>query len=189
MLRLVVVVLVAGLTSTATAQPVPDGTSEAASTGYGSGFEGFEAALAATVPFAQEMLADVGSFGPFGIGITADERLIPVYTWVDEYGPEEAARTVTVLQAFAENGVHLEGFPSTTLRVAAVAMDILTQVPGREDRMDAIAVMLEAPGREPVAYILPYVIGGTGQVTYLAPLWRPQPQMIFVSSEDPPKKK
>lgn len=186
--RLLTVVLLVVAFSTAGAAQAPTDTSETDRTGYGSGYDGFEDVLDYTVPFAQEMLADEGAFGPFGIGITADGRLLPVYTWTDTYGPEEAARTAMVLRQFAETGVQLEGFPPTTLRVAGVAMDIYTQVPGREGRTDAIAVMLEAPGREPLAYVLPYVRDGDGTVTYLDPIWRSQPATIFVAPTAPPQK-
>lgn len=171
--RLVLSTVLALVATSASAQP---GGAE----GFGTGDEVFEAALGYAIPFAKEVVARGDALVPFGLALTAPALPTVVQTWDDSLtGQEAVALTVETMRAMAVEGLAAEGAPSRPLVGSALVLDILTDVPGREGKTDAIAVIFEAPGRKPTSYVLPYVRDGRGGIAYLDPYTRPQPSVLI----------
>lgn len=160
---------------------VPAMAQEGGAEGYGTGDEVFEAALGYAVPFAKGVVARGDTLVPFGLALTAPAVPNVVQTWDEALtGQEALAATIETMRALAVEGLPAEGGPPRPLVGSALALDILTDVPGRDGKTDAIAVIFEAPGRPgAVSYVLPYVRDGRGGIEYLDPYVRPQPPVLI----------
>lgn len=171
--RLALVFLMALASSAAWAQS--DGREE-----FGTGHEGFEAALRYAIPFAKPIVARGDTLVPFGLAITEPGVPNVVQVWDETLtGQERLMLTVETVRSMAQDGVD-GGDGPRPLIAAALVLDILTDVPGRPGKTDAIAVVLEAPGVPGArAYVLPYVRDGDGGIEYLEPYTRPQPPMLI----------
>ena len=147
---------------------------------YGSEDVRFEMILDHAVPFARRLLAEQESFFPFGVAITSDSILVPVMFYDEAVNEGEVAQmTMLSLRQMAEQGLALEGVGEKALSAAGVCLDILTQVPGREGKTDAISVILENEDGRATSYVLPYTRAADSTLTYLDPYYRDQPRLIF----------
>ena len=148
---------------------------------YGTDDVGFEAALGYAVPFAKDVVARGDTLVPFGLVITPPAVPNVVQTWDEALTGQEALMvTVQAMRTFAADGFASEGGPPRPVVASALVLDILTDVPGREGKTDAIAVILESPDRpDAFAYVLPYVRDGAGGIAYLDPYTRPEAPVLI----------
>ena len=159
--------LVLFCTATATAQ-TPDAD-------YGTGHPAFEVALNYAIPFGKSVVARGDTLVPFGLAVT--EPGVPNVVMVQDptlTGQQALMLTVETLRSMSV------GTPPRPVTGVALVLDILTDVPGRPGKTDALSVILEAPDVEPTSYVLPYVRDGGGGIRYLEPYWRPQPPVLWV---------
>lgn len=180
-MRSLLFVLVLFVSLPVQAQASGEGTPSEFSASFESGDARYEVLLDYAVTFAKKMLAKQESFLPFGVTLTTDSTFLPVQLMYEEVGPDMALATALALREMVENGVKLEGRERTELAVAGVCIDILTSVPGRPGKTDAISVLLERPGHSARAYILPYTREGE-RITYLRPYYREEPGFVFVGA-------
>ena len=160
------------LSATAGAQPAAD---------FGTDHPGFQAALEYAIPFGKRIVAPGDTLVPFGLVITEPGVPNVVQVWDETLtGQEMLAMTVHSLRSISAEGMAgPDGAPRPAIAVALV-LDILTDVPGREGKTDALAVILEAPDvPEAASYVLPYVRDAAGGIRYLDVYWRPQPPMLW----------
>lgn len=170
MLRAAVFALL--LSATAAAQPDAD---------FGTGHPGFQAALEYAIPFGKEIVAPGDTLVPFGLVITSPSVPNVVQVWDETLtGQEMIMMTVHSLRSISAEGMTGDDGSTRPALAVALVLDILTDVPGRSGKTDALAVILEAPDvPEATSYILPYVRDGEGGIRYLDPYWRPQPPMLW----------
>ena len=171
MLRAAVVALL--LSASAAAQPSAED--------YGTEHPGFQAALRYAIPFGQDVIARGDTLVPFGLAITAPAVPNVVQVWDETLNGQQALMlTVETLRSISQTGMVAEGAAPRPAIAVALVLDILTDVPGRPGKTDALAVVLEAPDvTEATSYVLPYVRDGQGGLRYLEPYWRPQPPMLW----------
>ena len=142
---------------------------------------GQRAALDYGLRFGRDWLRENKVLDPFGLAIVAPG--VPNVIAVDDpsLDSQQTLRVlVEMLRRMSETGLIAEGQPTQPLTAAALVFDILTSVPGRLGKTDALCIVLEAPDVPGArSYILPYV-RENGVAAFLEPFLREQPPMLIV---------
>jgi hypothetical protein len=102
------------------------------------------------LPFAQAMLADRGSFLPFGAGLTAD-RMITATPSLTDAPPRSAESILAAL--FTEL---VRQAASGEITAAGICTSVVVTLPGAELSVDAICLELEDSSGEAVEIFIPY---------------------------------
>lgn len=155
-------------------------TATASEQAYRSDSEDFETILEYFVPLSKDLLRDQESFIPMGAAVAADSTFVPILIQDESLTePEVAMRTIDVLDLMRRDGIQLEGQPTRDLVAAGVLIDVLTDVPGRSGKTDAVKVVLEDVTGRAVAYVLPYTRDADGSLTFLNAYFLEQSATIF----------
>ena len=139
---------------------------------------GIGAALDHAVGFGRSWLTDNEVLAPFGVAVTAPG--VPNVIAVDD----PALTSHDVLMVLVETlrqtaGRGLAGDASRPVTAVALAFDILTSVPGRPGKTDALCVIVEAPDVDGArAYVLPYV-RESGTARFLQPYLRDESPLLI----------
>lgn len=136
-----------------------------------SGDADYDHMLEFTLAVAYEMMAGDGPFIPFGAAVTEDGVLSGVVVMEpDLSGKQMLDMTLAALSDGAAQG---------TYRSVAVCLDVLTDVPGRSGKADAIAVVLERRDGTPKSYVVPYRADDNGKTVYEPAFYRAERPLVF----------
>jgi hypothetical protein len=111
----------------------------------------FDELLNVLLPFAKKMLAEYGSFHPFGAVMESDGKSRMVGAKVEGNEFPKAVDLIQILEAeFHKNAE--EG----TIKASGICFDVRVIPPGGQEKTDAVQVNLEYVGGETFAVFLPY---------------------------------
>lgn len=119
-----------------------------------------EELLNGILPFAQKMLADHGSFFPYGSMITKEGEIVSLSATDGTEQPSPAKLIEDLTQAFRAKGQAGE------LLAAGLCHDVRIQVPGATEKSDAICVALEHATGEAINVFVPYKKGWLGRYKF-----------------------
>jgi hypothetical protein len=128
--------------------------------------------------FAAEMLADAGSFLPFGAGVTADGEL----TATPSLAKLPAADPRTVLAAVFTD-LRLQA-SSGSINAAGICTNVQMSLPGAPLPADAICLELEDRAGRAVEVFVPYTIGSGAPLRLGEAVITGGEPSIFVASAD-----
>lgn len=130
------------------------------------------------LPFAQAMLAERGSFLPFGAGLTADRRVTATPSLTDDaQGSAESilAKLFTALQRQASSG---------DIQAAGICTNVVVTLPGTQGPIDAICLELEDHSGAAVEIVIPYVCNSDASLKLKAALVTAVEPSLFVPRGD-----
>ena len=126
------------------------------------------------VEFAKLMLREQGEFFPFGAGMTDEGEMTSL-------GADAGHRRPTSSELIALLHSHLvEQASAGAIKASGICMDVRIQPPDSDTKSDAICVELEHRAGETVHVFLPYVISGSGEVSYGEIFATPGERVIFL---------
>ncbi len=113
------------------------------------------------LPFAKKMLAEHGSFHPFGAVMESDGSPRMVGAKVEGNDFPAAVDLIQILEAeFHKNAT--EG----TIKASGICFDVRVIPPGEQEKTDAIQLRFEHAGGEALSAFLPYKKGAAEGMIY-----------------------
>lgn len=130
------------------------------------------------LPFAQAMLAQNGSFLPFGAGVTPEGKMTATPR-LDEQASPHAESVLSAL--FSDLALQAS---SGRISAAGICTDVRVSLPGDSHPSDAICLELEDHSGEAIEIFVPYELGGEAPPRFgEAVIHRIEPS-IFVARGD-----
>jgi hypothetical protein len=113
------------------------------------------------LPFAKQMLAEYGSFNPFGAVMESDGK--PRMVGADIKGTDfpKAVELIQILEAEFHRNAE-EG----TIKASGICIDVRVTPPGELEKTDAIQLRFEHVGGQALSAFLPYKKGKNEEMIY-----------------------
>lgn len=134
-----------------------------------------ELLLSMAMQFAQEMLTKFQGFYPFGCRLSPDGKMAHAAGWTGEEHPNPQ-EVITMLEDGFRDGAARGDYQAT-----ALAYESLVIPPGKQDKLDAIAVHLDHRDNYSVVVYYPYEISPEGELKLGEPFASPGKNAIFGS--------
>jgi hypothetical protein len=128
------------------------------------------------VPFARQMLSHHHGFFPFGATMSPSGAISRTETPKGDHPPKELV--VLIEQGF------VDGAQQGRYKATAVALDVKTVPPGKNERQNAVEVRLDHRDHYSVKVVFPYSYSLSGELDFAPPFAVAGDKMIFASSPD-----
>lgn len=126
------------------------------------------------VPFARQMLSQHHGFFPFGATMSPSGTISRTETPKGDHPPKELV--VLIEQGF------VDGAQQGLYKATAVALDVKTVPPGKNERQNAVEVRLDHRDNYSVKVVFPYSYSLSGELAFAPPFAVAGDKMIFSPS-------
>jgi hypothetical protein len=128
------------------------------------------------VPFARQMLSEHHGFFPFGATMSPSGAISRIETPKGDHPPKELV--VLIEQGF------VDGAQQGLYKATAVALDVKTVPPGKNESQNAVEVRLDHRDHYSVKVVFPYSYSPSGQLDFAPPFAVAGDKMIFAPSAE-----
>jgi hypothetical protein len=128
------------------------------------------------VPFARQMLSQHHGFFPFGATLSPSGTVSRTETPKGDHPPKELI--VLIEQGF------VDGAQRGLYKATAVALDVKTVPPGKNERQNAVEVRLDHRDNYSVKVVFPYSYSLSGELAFEPPFAVAGDKMIFGPSAE-----
>ena len=128
------------------------------------------------MPFARQMLSQHHGFFPFGATMSPSGTISRTETPKGDHPPKELV--VLIEQGF------VDGAQQGLYKATAVALDVKTVPPGKNERQNAVEVRLDHRDHYSVKVVFPYSYSPSGELAFGPPFAVTGDKMIFAPSAE-----